>query len=117
KGRREASALAVGVSLVIKHMAIFVLPLYLVWAWVEAPPEKRWRQTLIVGAWIAATPVLLSLPFLLDDPAAFIKSILFSATRARMADHHSLDVYLGLGGLLARVPMFGMFFVVYYLAW
>ncbi len=106
--RRRASLLLFGLSLALKHIAILVTPLYLVWTWRKASdPSARLREVAGAAGWIALVPGLLSLPFLAWNAEAFVRSILFSATRN--ADSHvsafSFDTQLGLTGLPARLPM------------
>jgi len=106
--RRRASLLLFGLSLALKQIAVLVTPLYLIWAWRRASdPSARLRETAGAAGWIALVPGLLSLPFVAWNAEAFVRSILFSATRD--ADSHvralSLDSQLGLTGLAARLPM------------
>lgn len=106
--RRRASLLLFGLSLALKHIAVLVTPLYLVWTWRRASdPSARLREVAGAAGWIALVPGLLSLPFLAWNAEAFVRSILFSATRN--ADSHvrafSFDTQLGLTGLPARLPM------------
>jgi uncharacterized membrane protein len=106
--RRRASLLLFGLSLALKQIAIFLTPLYLVWTWREArPPGARLPATARAAGWIALVPGLVSLPFLLWNAEAFLRSVLFSATRD--PDSHitalSLPAEAGLTGLPARLPM------------
>jgi uncharacterized membrane protein len=106
--RRRASLLLFGLSLALKQIAVFVTPLYLIWTWRRASdPGARLRETARAAGWIVLVPGLLSLPFLAWNAEAFVRSILFSATRD--ADSHvralSFDTQLGLTGLAARLPM------------
>jgi uncharacterized membrane protein len=110
--RRRTSMLLLGVSLTIKQLAVFVLPICVLWAWRRADP-RRWRDAAAALAWVAIVPLIVSLPFLLWNADAFLRSILFSATRAPdnlVPGLHSLDTLIGMtlpwfAGLLARVPM------------
>jgi len=106
--RRRASLLLFGLSLGLKQIAVLVTPLYLIWTWRRASaPSARLRETAGAAGWIALVPGLLSLPFVAWNAEAFVRSILFSATRD--ADSHvralSVDAQLGLTGLAARLPM------------
>jgi uncharacterized membrane protein len=104
-------------SLAIKQIAILALPLYLIWAW-QMEGEKRWRHLVQAGALIAAIPLVTSVPFLVWNAQAYLKSILFSATR-NPEDHFStpsIDVLLGMNGLPARIPMFVLAGLTYALA-
>ena len=106
--RRRASLLLFGLSLAWKHIAVLVTPLYLVWTWRNASdPSARLREAAGAAAWIALVPGLLSLPFLAWNADAFVRSILFSATRNANSrvSAFSFDANLGLTGLPARLPM------------
>jgi uncharacterized membrane protein len=69
-------------------------------------------------AWIALIPILISVPFIVWGPEAFLRSILFSATRlpAGHFNAESFDAMLGLVGLPAKVPMLALMALVYALA-
>jgi hypothetical protein len=108
-----------GLSLALKQIAIFLVPLYLIHACCEAPKNKI-RQLLLSGAAIATIPLLTSIPFLFRNPNGFIMSILFSLTRNPfqfIPPALSLDMFLGLSGIPARIPMIGMMLMVYAAAW
>lgn len=78
----KLSLLMFSISLGIKQIAIFLLPLYLIYLWKTGEKEKR-LQNLIWGFLIIlSVPCLTSLPFLIWNAEGFCKSILFSATRA-----------------------------------
>jgi uncharacterized membrane protein len=106
--RRRASLLLFGLSLALKQIAVLVTPLYLIWTWRRASdPGARLRETAGAAGWIVLVPGLLSAPFLVWNAEAFVRSILFSATRDANAHVRALsfDVLLGLTGLAARLPM------------
>ncbi len=112
------SLLMFGLSLSIKHMAIFMTPIYLIWIW-QAPngksPATFIRQSLLMGS----IPILVSLPFMIWNLEGFIKSIMISATR--VAESHfgvpAIDTVLRLSGLPAKLPMLGLLFIIYLLNW
>jgi hypothetical protein len=112
------SFLLYGLSLSVKQIAIFILPLYLIWAW-QSQEQRRWVHALKAAFWIAVIPTLISLPFLFWNPDGFIKSILFSATRLAEATNNvlSLDALLGWSGILAKVPMVALLVLAYWLFW
>jgi uncharacterized membrane protein len=113
--RSDAAALLFGVSLATKQIAIFLVPLFLAYAWRQAAPELRVRATLRALALIAAVPLLVSLPFLVTEPDAYVRSILFSATRLPRSHFGapSIDEAMGLVGLPAKIPMLGLMAIVY----
>ncbi|NEO68544.1 hypothetical protein [Moorena sp. SIO3H5] len=98
-------------SLGIKQIAIFLLPLYLIWAW-QSSEDNPVKDTLIALLLILVIPGITSLPFILWNAEGFFKSILFSATRN--PDGHvnapSLDGLITLSnpdfiGIKAKLPM------------
>ena len=106
-----------GVSLAFKQLAIFLVPLYLIVVW-QTAEQKRWRQMGLAAVLIAIVPLVMSLPFLAWNAEGFVRSILFSATRdaASHINAPSLDGYIGLTGLQARLPMIALLGIVYLLA-
>jgi hypothetical protein len=113
---RRASLLLYSFSLAIKQIAIFLLPLYLIW---EYRQTHSIRKTVLAGLWIASIPLLASLPFLAWNAEGFLKSIAFSGTRAAL-NHFgaaSIDAVLNLEGLIARVPFLILLCAAYLAAW
>ncbi|NEO99678.1 MAG: hypothetical protein F6K58_13565 [Symploca sp. SIO2E9] len=105
------SFLFFGLSLSLKQIAIFLLPLYLIWAWQESEKDKLERtvKSLLL---ILVIPLVTSLPFIIWNAEGFFKSIIFSATRSP-AGHlgvPSIDELIGLVipefvGIKAKLPM------------
>ena len=117
RSRQMGASLFLGLSIAIKHLAIFVAPLFAIIAVFHSTDRKpTWGRGIWVCAAIAALPVLLSLPFLVDDPAGIFKSILFSATRDGTGSIKSMDALTRLDGLVARLPMVGMLVICYIVA-
>ncbi len=96
--RRTAALLVFGLSLALKQIAIFLVPLYLIYTWRAAAPPRRVRETLLAALAIAAVPLVVSLPFIVWNAEAFVRSIVFSFTREAAAhiDAPSLDALLKL---------------------
>jgi len=119
--RRNTAAayLILGLSLGIKQMAVFLVPMYLIWAWREGPHAERIKRVAIAIVLIGLIPLLISIPFLVWNWEGFLRSILFSVTRDAAASFnvYSLDVVLGLRGIPARLPMHVMLALVYWLTW
>lgn len=115
---RVLAYLLFGASLGVKQIGIFLLPLYLIWAWNQTEAQP-WKSVGKAVFWIALIPALISLPFLVWNWEGFIRSILFSATRLAMAsfDVYSLDEYIGIKGIVARLPLGAMLLLVYWIAW
>jgi hypothetical protein len=116
--RRIVALLLLSLSIGIKQIGLFLVPLYLIWVWRETEQSKL-RATLSAGALIASIPVLTSLPFLLWNPQALVISVIFDALR-NPADHFnvaSFDAMIGWVGLLAKAPMIALMLLVFALAW
>lgn len=115
---RNTALLLFGCSLAFKQIAIFLVPLFLIWTW-QSDSHRPARSLLIGAIAIAAVPLLLSVPFLVWNAEGFVKSIVFSVTRN--ADAHinapAVGSLLGLTGVPARAPMILLLALVYLLAW
>ncbi len=112
KSRMWMSLLLLSVSLAFKHVAIILVPLYLIWVWQE---RRDVRRAVIAALVIASVPLLVAVPFLVWDFEAFVRSILFSATR--VPDGHfaveSVDQVLWIEGPLGRVMMAYLLILLY----
>ncbi len=82
-----------GLSLGIKHIGIFVAPLYLTPLLFKEDSPKKFGTNL---ALLIATVLIPTLPFLQDNAVSFYKSMLFSLTRAPF----SSEILFGYSGLL-----------------
>lgn len=107
--------LACSLSLALKQVAVFLLPLYLIWLWQDSE-GRRPARVLWGAAALASLPLLTSLPFLLWHAEGFVRSVLFSATRASSLGLTAGRV-LDRGGLEARLPLLALLLAVYLLAW
>jgi hypothetical protein len=116
--RKMLSYLFFGLSLGLKHNAIFLVPIYLIWAWQDSE-EKPFREVVIAALAIGGIPLLASLPFLIDSPLGFFKSLMISLTR--YPETHlgvmSLDAWLGWIGIPAKIPLLVMVLAAYWVAW
>ncbi len=115
---RNLSLFAMSLSLALKQIAIFLIPLYLIWVWQDAK-NNRIRDILFAIVCLASVPLVTSLPFMAWDLEGFIRSIFFSVTR-NSADHFgapTLSVYMMWTDIFARLPMFLMFALIYLAAW
>ncbi len=118
------SLILFSLSLAFKQIAIFLLPLYLIWVW-QSSKGNQLKDTLIALLLILSIPVITSLPFISWNAEGFFKSILFSATRnpsVHFASVHfeamSLDGLIGLKipefvGIKAKLPMLFMMSLVF----
>jgi hypothetical protein len=109
-----------GISLTLKQIGIFVVPLYMAVCWAttsRTSPSRGWKM-LGICIKILVIPALAAVPFLFWDPEGFAKSIFFSFTRNPGTDFlfdvpsagEVLDFRLpfdhfGLNRQLLRLPM------------
>lgn len=77
------AAYYLGISLALKQIAIFIVPLYLILVWTGPSriSSNRVRELVGTAIRIAVIPAIVSLPFLLWNPEGFVRSIFFSFTR------------------------------------
>lgn len=121
KNHTKWALFAFSLSLGIKQIAIFLLPLYLVYLWKTASETKQIKEAGMGLLIILSVPVLTSLPFVVWNAEGFVKSIVFSATRAGSSHIEaapSLDVILSqtwpwLVGLKAKLPMLLLMGLIY----
>lgn len=119
KTKTRLALLLFSISLGIKQIAIFLLPLYLIYLWKK---RDRYARNLFLGFLIIlSVPLVTSLPFIIWNTDGFFKSVLFSATRLG-ANHidgvPSIDViffaeYPWLVGLRAKLLMLLLMGLVY----
>jgi hypothetical protein len=116
---RRLSFLLLGISLALKHIGVFVVPLYLIWVW-QSSEQARLRQVALAAISIAAIPLFVSLPFVLWNADAFRASMSYSLSRE--AENHfrvaSLDelltgIFPWFTGFVARVPLVAMMLLIY----
>ncbi|WP_228037609.1 hypothetical protein [Nodosilinea sp. LEGE 06152] len=125
RAKPRLALLAFSLSLGIKQIAIFLLPLYLIYFWVNGDKDRRIKDVAWGFLIILSIPVLTSLPFLLWNAEGFLKSIMFSATRlgsSHIDGAPSLDVILSqdlpwLVGLKAKLLMLALVGLVYLSFW
>lgn len=119
--RPRLALLAFSISLGIKQIAIFLLPVYLIYLWNKGDHANRLREVGQGCLIILSVPVLTSLPFLIWNAEGFSKSILFSATRSgslHVDGAPSLDVIFAqrltwVVGLKAKLPMLLLMGLIY----
>lgn len=115
--KKGLSLFLFSLSLGLKQIAIFAIPVYLIWEFHSA--GKDWlKQVSKSGLIIASVPLISGLPFLILNAKAFIKSVLFSATRlsGSYSEAASLDVLMKWDGLPGRALMLALMLFVYFLA-
>lgn len=119
KRHLSVSSLLFGLSLSIKHLALFLAPLYLIWAWQQGE-TRRALAVLKAGALMALVPLLASAPFFVWHAESYLCSLLFSGTRnapQSATGLASLDARLGLVGLPAKLPMLVPLCLIYVAVW
>ncbi len=112
------SLLAFGLSLGIKQIAIFMVPIYLIWIWqISRSGSPKFLAKLILA--MVGIPLLSSLPFMIWDFQSFFRSILISATRISQSHFGipAVDALMGLEGIAGKLPMLGLMAIVYILVW
>jgi hypothetical protein len=113
---RRISLLLYSFSLAIKQIAVFLVPLFMIW---EYQQTRSIKKTILAGLWIISIPLFASIPFLFWNFEGFMKSIAFSATRIGL-NHFaaaSIDSVLNLTGLVARIPFLLMLLGAYLVSW
>ena len=116
---RKLSLLLFSLSLAIKQIAIFVIPLILIWTAIEHQRKKRLFEVVQATVIMVSVPFLSSLPFLINDFYGFIKSILFSFTREPTLALKAIDLsnYLQLTGAASRIPLIIVMSIIFIVAW
>ncbi|MBC8505876.1 MAG: hypothetical protein ISR58_03545 [Anaerolineales bacterium] len=116
--RKIISLLAFGISLSVKHIAMFMIPLYVIWIW-QSVENKSIKQFLQLNLVLGSIPLIVSAPFLVWNAKGFVKSIFVSATR--ISESHfgapAIDTLLGLSGIPAKLPMLLMMALIFLAAW
>ncbi len=105
------SAILLSISLAIKQMAALVAPLYLIWAYKNAP--KKVTPVMLA---LVCIPFLLSVPFLIWDFESFFKMVIFPLTRDPQGAR-SVDVFLRLPEKLSKAPFLAALLLTYWLTW
>lgn len=121
KENAKLSLLLFSISLGIKQIGIFLLPLYLIYLWKNGDGRSRVKHLIFGFFIILSVPLLTSLPFIIWNAEGFFKSILFSATRSanlHIAAAPSVDIvfsedYPWLVGLKAKFLMLFLMGLLY----
>ena len=110
--RPRVSLVLFGISVALKHFALVLAPIWLIYAWRHAP---SWRRRLGDLLLLVSIPILTSLPLFLADANAFLRSILFSWTRDPEASGgvDSLDALIGISPGTGRIFMLGLLAIVF----
>lgn len=108
--RRRTGLILFGASLAVKHIAVGVAPLYLIWTWQASrrdPRRTRVGEVIAAAGWMALIPLAVSLPFVWWNAGAFVDSLLLPTTREAGGHFNAAAVgpLAGLTGALAALPM------------
>jgi hypothetical protein len=123
---KRVALLLYSASLAFKQVAIFLVPLYLLYIWHETSHPRRLSSVVGAAGLIACLPILASLPFMLwpgESSLVNLKgltySIMFSATRNSQMHigAPSVESVAGWTGIVARLPMVCMMLLIYLLYW
>ncbi|MCC6547885.1 hypothetical protein IT570_12035 [Candidatus Sumerlaeota bacterium] len=127
-----------GMSLAVKQIAVFMFPVYLMWAWrLDDDPRTRIRNTILAAVCCMAVPLAVSLSFIQREPMGFIKSLLFSVNRKgeanvgssgdfeipsidmllRFDDNLENTVFAPVRRVIGKVFLFGLMLLSYRLAY
>ncbi len=116
--RRRLSILCFSVSLALKQLAIFLVPLYLVLLW-QRTTKDRLRTMLEGVSLMASVPLLASAPFLIAHPQAMPRALIFSLTRNAAdlgAPSFSHVVFLqGVSSIIFMLLLMGLVCLITYL--
>jgi hypothetical protein len=111
------SLYSLGLSLSMKHLAVFLIPLFLLHYYKKnnsTSIRELYRPTIK----IVTIPVVISIPFMIWNFKGFILSMLFSGTRLQEEAYDSISPYIGsdfvfIIGIIVRMGMFLLMFGAY----
>jgi hypothetical protein len=114
---RWASLWLFSLSLAVKHIAVFMMPVYLIWVWHESPGmQARVKHVILSLLVIVSIPLVTSLPFIAWNAEALVKSIIFEAAR-NPAESRAIDRLAEWDGLLRRLPTLALLGLAWLLVW
>ncbi len=106
------SFMLLGVSLSIKQIGIFVVPIFLIKLYLDN--GLKFKSAMQHISAMSLMPVLVSLPFILWDAIAYFKSLFFSLTRnSGGLKLETIDQVFDIIGLPAKIPLFAALILVY----
>ena len=107
--KQNLSFLLFGISLAFKQIAVFLLPLFLIYN-LSKPCLKTISKRLLL---ILIIPFLITLPFLLDDFQGVLQSLLYSSGRASAVPAEGRAIDPGLRSLVMLLS-FALIYYAYY---
>ena len=115
--RPRMACVVFGISLAIKHIGVFLIPLFPLWVFQQSE-DKRLRRAVVASVCLLLPPVAVSLPFVVWSPLGFARSMIFHITR--LAGGHygaqSIGDALKLVGVPAKIPMGLLLLLTYFAA-
>ncbi len=110
KKHPKVSFLTFGLSLSFKQIGIFILPLYIYWAWSHAPKENQIKSFIINLILIALFPLVTTGPFVIWNIEGFTASMLVSLSRAPAAldNLYAVSAVMKWAGVTGSLPMVSM---------
>ncbi len=110
--------LMLSLSLGFKQLDLILAPLFLIVVW-QTEEQHRGRALFSASVALASILVLTSLVFLIANPEAFLKSMVFEVVRdsASHVGAASFGAMLNLSGAASRLPVLAMLVLVYALFW
>jgi len=104
------------ISLALKQVGIFLVPLYLIYAW-HTFSSHRARNSVLTALVTASVPVFSLVPFLLASPKSIVIGLFFSVVRASAdSGAASFDTLLDISGAGGIIPMLLLMGIVYLVA-
>jgi hypothetical protein len=114
KNSQALGFLFLGLSLSIKQIGVFALPLFMI-ELIRNRPESL-KQIIINSTCLLLFPLLVSAPFLIWDATGYLQSLFFSVTRNPGGlKLETIDQALGVVGITAKIPLLLSLFIVYFL--
>ena len=117
--RRNWAFFVFGLSLAVKQIGIFLIPLLLIWAFRHSEKDRLKKSAVALGLMLLV-PFVLSLPFLFWHAEGYLRSIFFSATRmggGHFGQAASLSHLFQWHGFAGRLIMLGLMALTYYCYW
>jgi Gpi18-like mannosyltransferase len=115
--KENLSLFSLGLSLSMKHLAMFLIPLYLIHIYKKNDSHDL-RSLYSPAIKIISIPTALSMPFLIWNFKGFMLSMIFSGTRLQEEAYDQISSHIDsdfvfIVGIIARLGMFTLMLVVY----
>jgi hypothetical protein len=109
------SLLLFSFSLGVKQIAVFLIPIYLIWVWQSTHQNKtkKAKTVLLAAAVILSIPLISSLPFIIWNAEGWAKSIFFSVTREETKNFGVPSLFANQHGILRSLPTLFLLALIY----